>query len=189
MTARAKSYLRNLLKYGLDDFEDQVGSVVRDAGCACARYPVVERKPYEQYDLGKDRCTRTGGACGIAAFLANHRLLLVRVLTDLQTLPESEKTVELGKAKDYLARYLTNPGHASDGDPCLKVGDLILALESARVPDFYTLNYRESIHLCRLIGQNLIYRPANDDRGDRVCPLSDRNWRAIITGAEAKELY
>lgn len=44
-------------------------------------------------------------------------------------------------------------------DPCLEVGDLIIALESIDVQTFYTLNRKESLHFCRVLDQDLIIRP------------------------------
>ena len=39
LTERAKSYLRMLLRFGLDDFEDSVQHVERTAGCAVRQIP------------------------------------------------------------------------------------------------------------------------------------------------------
>lgn len=176
LTDRAKSYLRTLLKHGMDQFEREVDSVVREVGCMCSRVPVIEKKPYEDYDLGKDRCTKAGSACGVASLLQARQADASRILADLKALPEAHKTGELRRIEEYLDRYLSDPDRAAEGDPCLKVGDLLIALESAGVATFYTMNYRESQVLCRSMGQTLIYRPPNFTRAEVECPISDPDW-------------
>jgi hypothetical protein len=177
---RAKRYLRTLIKYGLDEFEDGVGSVVRHAGCACARSPIDAKARNKQYDFGKDRCSKAGGSCRIGEFLIGHRQLIEKILGDLRALPVAEKTAELSKTEAFLVEYLDDLGRSAEGDPCLNVGDLLIALESTGVAAFYTLNHRESVHLCRSVGQTLVYRPVNPERGDVVCPLAEPDWRSLI---------
>ncbi len=140
LTERAKSSLRMLLRFGLNDFEDNVKHVERIAGCACSKFPVIERKPYKDYDLGKDNCSKVAENCGIAAFLVSRKELASRILDHLRSLDAGRKTEELQRAEQFLETYLESPGDAPKGDPCLKVGDLIIALESSKIPEFYTLN-------------------------------------------------
>src|SRR5262249_39162259 len=145
---RAKRTLRRLIKFGLDDFEETVGSLIRDVGCACSRYPIEEKKP-GVFEFGPDRCSKTSGGCGIVSFLEERKDRLLRIREVLRSLRRDRKTQELVQVEAFLEQVLKDPDSALGADPCLKVGDLIIALESAGVPAFYTLNYRESRHLCR----------------------------------------
>lgn len=181
ITDRAKRYLRNLIKFGLEIFEDEVGSLVRDVGCACSRNPIVERKPYRDYDFGTDHCSKTKGACGVTSFLRDHREVLVRILDGLNTMPPEDKTKELNSAQEFIELCLEDPDRATVKDPCLKVGDLIIALESLRIPAFYTLNVRESKHLCRWLKQDLIVRPKNPVHDDIVCLNLEPEWESKLS--------
>ena len=186
LTERAKSYLRSLLRFGLDDFEDNVKHVERTAGCACSKFPVIERTPYKTYDFGKENCSKAGGTCGIVTFLAEREVLTNRILGQLRSLSESQKSEELKRAQDFLERFVQDPTSAPQGDPCLKVGDLIIALESASIPDFYTLNAKESQHLCRALDQNLIVRPKYHIHPDVVCAAVQSDWTTLLASRRAR---
>src|SRR5262249_47571509 len=110
------------------------------------------------------------------AFLASRADVRHRLLQHLRSLPEGEKTHELKAAEAFLEKMATSTSAAPQEDPCLKVGDLLIALESADIPNFFTLNSAESQHLCRPLGQTLIVRPVNPQEPDVVCPRSDARW-------------
>jgi predicted nucleic acid-binding protein len=168
-TERAKLSLRFLIKYGLDDFDDSLDHVYDDSGCACARLPVREIKKYVCYELPTDQCCQTGAACGISDFLTERRADLERILKMLKALPAEERTDELSAAEKFIEGFLQDPSKVQSCNPCLKVGDLLIALESAGVSTFYTMNWKESRHLCRSMGQELIVRPNNPDEKDECC--------------------
>ena len=69
------------------------------------------------------------------------------------------KTAELLRIEAFLSGVQDDPEAATAKDPCLTVGDLIIALESLGTTAFYTINGKESQHLCRNSGQDLIVRP------------------------------
>jgi hypothetical protein len=179
LTERAKRSLRRLIKFGLGEFEETVGSIVREVACACSRYPVQEKKT-GVFDFGTDRCSKVEGACGIASFLDQRRDILVRIREALRSLPPMRKTQELTRAEAFLDQVLEDPGSAMGNDPCLKVGDLVFALESVGIPIFYTLNYRESRHYCRWLDQDLIVRPINPEHEDILCAQSEPDWDTIL---------
>ncbi len=185
LTERSKSYLRTLLRFGLDDFEDNVQHIERAAGCACSKAPVVERKPYREYDFGKDNCSKLGGSCGIVAFLRARADNVTRILAHLRSLNATQKTDELLRAERFLEQFLENPEGVPQGDPCLKVGDLIIALESANISDFYTLNVKESQHFCKSLDQTMIVRPKYHIHEDVICPKDDPDWPSILSGRRA----
>ena len=186
LTERAKSYLTTLLRFGLDDFEDSVKHVVRTSGCACSKFPVNERKPYKDYDLGTDHCSKAEGNCGIAAFLTENKELASRILAHLQALDTSRMTEELKRAKHFLESFIVRPEDARKADPCLKVGDLIIAMERANFPDFYTFNLRESLHLCRATNQNMVVRPKYHIHDDVYCGREQADWETYVEERRSK---
>ena len=67
-----------------------------------------------------------------------------------------------------------------NANPCLEVGDLLIALESTNAPTFYTFNYKESQHLCRAVGQRLLVGRPNPDKPDVQFEASDKEWPPCV---------
>ena len=177
-TERAKRYLRTLIRTGLTTFEQGVTTIVMLSGCACASFPVIEKIPYKRYEFGPDNCSKANG-CGITEFLQTRIKELKQVLERLSNLPTNQKSNELQSAENFIEQVLTNPTITEQLEPCLKTGDLIIAMESVGVSTFYTLNSKESQHLCRALNQNLIVRPKHPDRDDIVCSSADLEWQSF----------
>jgi hypothetical protein len=175
-TERAKRYLRTLLRVGLTDFDNSVDAVVWDSNCACAHFPVEEKIPYNRYEFGPDKCSATGSVCGIVEFLKLRQSEMRHVLAHLKQIPEALKSADLQKAETFIEKILENADRAKETEPCLTVGDLIIALESVGTPVFYTLNSKESQHLCRVLKQTLVVRPKNPGHEDVVCLNTDDAW-------------
>jgi len=177
LTERAKRTLRSLLRGGLKDLASSNTYEVLASQCACAQYPVVEKLKYERYEFGPEQCSKTGGRCGIADFLVDHKKSLNAILTHLKSI--TKKSSELEQIQGFIENVLANPGNADSYDPCLKVGDLIIALESSGIEAFYTLNRKESLHLSRLLSQDLIIRPKNPTNDDEIfLSKSSHHWPA-----------
>lgn len=174
---RAKRLLRTLLRTGLTEFDGSVDHVVRDSGCACSKYPIREIKAYRRYDFGPDRCSGTdSSSCGIVDFLVSRQRETQQILGHLRELPPENKSKELQSAELFIEKVLEDPALATRLDPCSRVGDLLIALESVGIPFFYTLNSKESQHLCRALGQSLVFRPNDPEKDDVVCDASDTEW-------------
>ncbi len=176
-TERAKRYLRTLLRVGLKEFDNSVSTVIQDSGCACARLPVEEKVSYSTYEFGTDKCSVTDDACGVADFLNRRQPEVERILAYLNQLPNDKKSGELSLAQEFIEKLQAGTSPAAEMNPCLTVGDLLIALESTDVADFYTLNGKESQHLCRALGQSLAVRPKNPAHEDVVCLATDNAWR------------
>ncbi len=184
-TERAKRYLRTILRMGLTVFEDEIDHVIREVDCACASYPVVEKKAYKRYEFGPNKCSECDRECGVQSFLAAREDKLVDVLEQLKELPNGKKVkadgtkTELGKIEDFITAFLASPDAARKMDPCLTVGDLLIALESEKIPDFYTINAKESQYLCRWMKQTLIVRKTFPAHEDIICDGADSDWPAF----------
>jgi hypothetical protein len=94
-------------------------------------------------------------------------------------LADGQKSAELKKAEGFLELVLRNPDQALAEDPCLSVGDLLIALESLGTPTFFTLNSAESQHLCRALDQTLIVQPIDPTKEQIVCLSTDEKWPAF----------
>jgi hypothetical protein len=176
-TDRLRLYLRSLLINGLRQFRRSVDHVIPDSGCGCSKHDIVEKEPFRKYNLGEERCSRTKqGECAIVAFLESRREDAVRILKKLETLPEDHKSSEIKNAEQFLKRIFGNENRARNEDPCLTVGDLMIALESVGISSFFTLNGAESQHLCRALDQNLTVRPIDPLKEDVVCARENTEW-------------
>jgi len=179
LTERAKRYLRQLLRVGLKDLDRSVDSLVWQLGCACAGYPVEEKVPYRRYEFGPEKCRRVAARCGVISFFEDHLDAVRDILKTLQSIPAGDKSAELNEAERFIDRAVADPSSICTMDPCLRVGDLLIALESLSVESFYTMNGKESQHLCRALNQTLIVRPKNPEHEDVLCQSSAAKWPAF----------
>jgi hypothetical protein len=175
-TDRAKSTLRNLIRLGLSDFEYSVHNIIEDSGCACARTPIIEEVPYKKYNFGPEKCHKARATCDVIEFLRNRKSDLQKVLVSLQSLPSEKRTQELKRAEKFIEQVLSDFSSAPTLNGCLKVGDLMIAMESVNVESFYSMNIKESLHICRALDQSFIYRPSHAEKDDTVFHKSNPNW-------------
>jgi hypothetical protein len=176
-TERAMRYLRQLLRVGLSDFTDFLDYVIWQSGCACSHYPIIEKVAYKRYDFGPINCSSVSSRCGIDGFFELHIDAVEFILARLRDIAKNKKSAEIIKIEGFLEAVLNSTRSVHSMDPCLTVGDLVIALESAKVEFFYTMNGKESQHLCRILNQSLIVRPKNPEHEDIVCLSSDHAWR------------
>jgi hypothetical protein len=132
------------------------------------------------FDFGPDRCSKTGNKCRIGDFLKNRLDVLAEIAESLAKIPPGKergaKSDELQAAEDFIQSYRNSPETVRSQDPCTRVGDLLLALESASIPNFYTMNGRESQHLCRIMKQTLYLRPRSADHPEIECQTNTQEW-------------
>ncbi len=178
LTERARLYLRTLLVTGEDQFIREWPFVDRSLDCYWAKFPIRERKRYLDYDFGDTRCSKSHGRCEVGAGISAKIETCRRLLEFLRGLPPQRITKELQNARDILERIVDagDLGNILNEDLCLKAGDLLLALDSQQIPDFYTMNYRESQAYCDFFGQNLTIRPNNPAEDERTCLRSEKPW-------------
>lgn len=168
LTDRAKSHLRNLIRLGLEDLDDTITQIVDDSGCACAKIPIIEKEPYKSYEFGSDKCSKVAKNCDVIEFIRSHKPDLQKILEVIKNLPPAGKTEELKRAENFIEKVLSDHSRSPFLDSCLTVGDLMIALESANFECFYTMNIKESEHLCYALKQTLIVRPSHADKEDEV---------------------
>jgi hypothetical protein len=169
LTERLRLRLHFLLTQGLKSFDKQTDQVIDASGCACNRMPIRVKKPFVSDEFGTDKCSETGNLCGIGAYLKSQKATLIKLYEHLKCIPESTKTDEIRRSEAFLERVLTDPGSAQAENPCLTVGDLLIALESNGIPTFYTLNEKESRFFCHALDQELIVRPVDPLKDDIIC--------------------
>ena len=178
LTERARLYFRTLLLNGEKHFIDGLDSVVPGVQCYWARVPVREKKRYRVYEIGENKCSKSNRLCQVGSALQDKQTDCRSILEFLNSLPASRMTRELEKARDFLDKILNQNGMQDiySEDPCSKVGDLLIALESQGVPSFYTMNFKESQAFCDHLGQNLSIRPNYPANDERTYLAADKPW-------------
>lgn len=180
-TDRFRLLLRSLLVNGMRKFDQSVDVLKKQSQCACGKQDVVEREAFRRYELGEERCSRTNaGDCGIVSFLQNHREHADRILQKIRSIPDGHKSKEIQETERFLEK-IANSSDPQQHDPCLTVGDLLIALESIGESNFFTLNSKESQHLCRALGQTLIVRPPDPAKADIVCHRDSPDWPSFTS--------
>jgi hypothetical protein len=163
---RFRVYLEMLLEGGLDDFDEMVHHVIEESDCAAGRISI--RRKGSRYDFGHEKCSRHPN-CKIQAMLLEKVAAVTALQSALEALPKPAPTNELESARNFFEKVAKDPECVRGCEPCLKVGDAIIAVKSAGIPSFYTKNYKESRHLAPALGQTLIVRPNREDLDDIVC--------------------
>ena len=176
-TQRLQLYLRSLLVSGLQRFDQAVDELRTDSRCACAQQAVVEKVQLRRYELGNDKCSRAKpGACGIREFFETRTELASKIARYFRAIPPEKKSGEIQRAEKFLAKMGNDSAKMAKEDPCLTVGDLLIAMESAGISHFLTLNGAESQHFCRVLGQTMIVHPVDPTKTEIVCLAEEKEW-------------
>ena len=175
-TERLQLILRSLLVTGLRRFDQTVDELRTDSGCACAQQDIVEKIQLRRYEFGTDKCSQAEpGMCGIREFFENRMELASKIAQYFRAIPPEKKSAEIQNAEKFLAKIANDSAKATE-EPCLKVGDLLIAMESAGISHFLTLNSTESQHFCRVLGQTLIVHPVDPTKKETICRADDEQW-------------
>jgi hypothetical protein len=177
LTERARRYCRLLLAYGETALSTSVDRFKTGVACRQATESVQERRPYKSYVFPHRDCARS--PCGIGNALAQEADLCRRLLAALRLVPHEQLTTELVRSRDFLERVVEHGGvDIEAANPCTSVGDLLLAIESAGIGDFYTMNWRESRFFCAVLDQDVAVRPNNPAEPEREYRRNERPWPA-----------
>jgi hypothetical protein len=178
LTERARLYCRTLLVHGESRAIQGVDSIGPGLGCHSAGIPIREKRPYERYEFPKAGCSNSSGRCALPMALQSRADLCGRLLAFLDGLAEGRLTSELQRARAFLR--LVAAGETTERllseDACVRVGDLLLAFESERTGDVYTMNYAESQAFCDFLGQELVVRPNHPDSDEIVYGVDAKPW-------------
>jgi hypothetical protein len=179
-TDRAKLLLRTLILIGVKTSEAELHQVIQDSNCACSKIAIREKRPFVSYDFGPDKCSKAPNGCGIGKFLADHAGPLKVILDKLESLPAGaepgQKSDELIRAEEFIKQFFNDPSKIESLDPCSRVGDLLIALESCQFETMYTMNGKESQHLAKSLGQTLVVQPPNPDNPELVFDKATAVW-------------
>jgi len=183
-TDRLRTKLCTLLVTGLTNFDSWIDIPTTRSNCGCAKLDVRSsgRGKNAVYDVGPKECGELiGEKCGIASFLSEVADQRAKVLAYLQSLPLTDKSQELADAQSFLEKLTADTSSATDDNPCLEIGDLVIALEAAAIGThtFYTTNWEESRHLCKALEQTLVIRPVDGFKDDAVYSSGDSEWRRL----------
>ncbi len=174
-TERAKLFLKSLLKSGLSEFDELVDHVITESGCACGKIS-LRQKNTGNFDVGPEKCSKVAEVCEIGEFFRLNQDAIEQVRTHLVEVGLSNCSNELKGTVDFTDELKRDDADLRSKDPCLTIGDFLIALESRNVPSMYTVNSRESKRLCRALNQTLIVRKQNPEHDDVVCDRESTDW-------------
>ncbi len=174
LTERAKRYLHTLIKHGSTYLKNKLGHIIQGTDCYLSKIPIKVKVPYKKYEQAEKKCSQVCHLCPITDFLKENATLCNKILKYLSKL--QNKTKELGNTLDFLQVFVDNPDSIHEKNPCYSVGDLLISLESNKIPDFYTMNFKESKFFCDILDQNLIVLPHNPDKKDRIFSKQSKPW-------------
>ena len=162
---RCKSLLKTLIEHGMAQIEMR-SLVIREA---CAMHSIKIKKATNskgkvKYDFGPNKCEKITD-CPIRSFLDSKREQLRLIHEELKS--SEELTVELQHFKNFIETNESFEG-VEQSNPCSKLGDLLIALESSSVSKFMTLNIKESRLLCKALGQELTWIKTNPEHSTEV---------------------
>jgi len=173
-TDRLKAKLRRFILTCLAKFDGWVDHLERGSGCHCATLDPVERKKRGGrvvFEMGDDKCG-TGGTCHVGQFLTRMSDSSTAIQSHLAATLEPNGRKELHDILAFLNDTTSAEFTATDRNPCLTVGDLLIALESvaANCAEMYTMNHRDSLPLCAALGQQLRILSHKPEVEDVVVP-------------------
>lgn len=174
LTDRTKRYLHTLIKHGVTYFKSKLGHVIPGTECYLSKLPIKVKERYKRYEPIEKNCSKVSHLCPVTDFLTEKIELCKQILKYLSALPD--KTIELEDTIEFLRAFIANPDGIHEKNPCYCVGDLLIALESDNIPDFYTMNYKESKFFCDVLNQNLIILPHNPDKSENVYSKNSKPW-------------
>jgi predicted nucleic acid-binding protein len=172
---RAISLLHLMIARGTRSIDNLVGKKIDTIHCALSSFQPKVVDCYRKYDFGPAKCKCTSDSCGIAKFMECNKDIVVGLLGFLANKRE-EFTEEMKEIHSFLERNQNNFSMAPDFNPCTKVGDLLIAMESREIEDFYTMNYKESRYFCEYFRQNLIVAYPNHEKSDKTFGQADLPW-------------
>lgn len=156
----------------IEKFIDEERNMV---GCECARHWLTVIRPYEKYDLGPMKCKKVKDQCGFVDYLNSNR----EMISSLRVFLEAKKdglSEEMMAVLEFLEATQTGFQTAPDFDPCNKLGDFLIALDSKDTMDMYTMNYKESRFFCEFFNQNMILSYPDPLKDDRTFSHHDLPW-------------
>lgn len=158
LALRCESYIRTNIIFLWHKFDKSVGSVADKTGCARAREaPRRMRSGNLDVEIPQGECRKR--QCNNANFLRSNLPIIRKTCHELARMEREGIPLsgELRKARSELAEAIRNPDRLYDYERCLDVGDVWIHLEclASGIKDLATTNYKESQHLCPLMGLSM----------------------------------
>ncbi len=181
-SSRLRSYLRMMLRAGMDAFDAMTDRQVVESTCQLGGLnPVAKRNG--TFDLGGTKCSSCK-SCGISTFarVCAEQFRKIRVHLESVRNPENAGTTDAWIAA--CKAVVEAPETVAALEPCYRLGDLFIAIESRDVSTFYTLNGKDSMLLAQALEQTLIVRPPQDEKEDQIFLPSERPWSLLANGTD-----
>jgi hypothetical protein len=157
LTLQSISFIRINILFLWKRFEKSVDTLLDKTKCSRAKeVPKKDEKgnvlvPIRESLCGNEECSNVN-------FFRNQLPMIRKTCARIDELEkEGKATQELKEARNELKRAMTDQIRLYNYKNCLKVGDVWLHLEclASGIKEFGTTNYKESAHLCPVMGLNM----------------------------------
>jgi hypothetical protein len=158
LALQAESFIRTNIIFLWHRFDQSVDHVTDATECARAKEPPRRTKNGNVLvEIPHGYCKKR--QCNNANFFHSNFPTIRKVCESLDALRHDgvELSQELKNAREEMRLALGDPGRLYNYDNCMSVGDVWLHLEclASGIRDFGTTNYKESQHLCPILGLNM----------------------------------
>jgi hypothetical protein len=155
LAMRAESYYRNTIRYLWKRFDKSVDSITDGTKCTLSDDPPLPKTDGTfTVQIHESKCLEK--RCNNANFFRSKLPEVRRICETLDKLEGKgvELTAELLRIREGMKAAMNNPARLYNYKNCMTIGDAWIHLEclAAKVKDFATTNYKESEHLCPILG-------------------------------------
>jgi hypothetical protein len=158
LAMQAESYIRTNLIFLWHKFDQSVDGLSDKTECARAKEaPRRTKAGVMLVEIPEGSCKKR--ECNNSNFFHSNFPTIKKICAELDALEVRgvELSRELMNARDEMRHALKDPTRLYNYDNCMSVGDVWLHLEClvSGIEDFGTTNYKESQHLCPILGLNM----------------------------------
>lgn len=135
-------------------FDESVDNLSDGTGCVRSTEPPRLIRGHLEVVLNSCRPNRI--RCRIHKFFEENKGLFERMVGEIESLPDVEKTRELMSVQRITTEASADPRMLCDDRVCRKVGDALIGVDGKGFPAIVSSNNKEFGVICKALGNNLI---------------------------------
>ncbi len=135
-------------------FDESVDHLTDGTGCVRSTEP--PRLVRGHLDVTLNECRPARIRCRIHKFFQENRQAFERVVAEIESTPEGERSNELKSVQRIAAEATADPTVLCDDRVCRKVGDVLIGVDGRGFPAIVSSNSKEFAVICKALGTNLI---------------------------------
>ena len=137
-----------------DWFDESIDHLFDGTGCVRSTEPPRLIRGHLEVIL--NACRPNHIRCRIHKFFVENRGLFERMVVEIESLPDEERSKELKSVQRITREASANPNVLCDDRVCRKVGDALIGVDGRGFPAIVSSNRKEFGVICKALGNNLI---------------------------------